>query len=157
MGYSEKLKRTLLTNVDIITIPTLTKLLPMSKVASRCFGRVSSFKTCRAFSECVLRSFSSCDGDIEKKATSDADINAEPKSSSKITRTPTNALILNVLNIEMWINSSGKEAKLCISGSNVNGFNSQQLLGHKNNKNLITITLQKTRLTRMEGHQLAQP
>jgi hypothetical protein len=43
----------------------------------------------------------------------------------------------------MGINSSGKEARLCISGSNVNGFNSQQLSGHKNNKNLITITLQK--------------
>jgi hypothetical protein len=82
-------------------------------------------------------------GDIIKKATSDADINAEPKSSRKITKIPTNALVSNVLSIEMGINSSGKEARLCISGSNVNGFNSQQLSGHKNNKNLITITLQK--------------
>jgi hypothetical protein len=69
-----------MTNAEMITIPTLTKLLVIKIVARR---RSGDSRQCRTIRDLFVPFFSRYDksvGESEKKATSDPDTSAEPIS-----------------------------------------------------------------------------
>ena len=74
--------------VEIITMPTLTRLLAISTVAKRRLGFSSRCKTIFPASEGVLFIMSSSLFVREKKAFSDADISAEQTSKRHIETIP---------------------------------------------------------------------
>jgi len=88
VGALEKSNSESTINVEIITIPTFTKLFPTRIVASRCWGLLSICKINFAVLFFLdLRLFRTA-GDKEKNATSDPEINADEIRSTAITANP---------------------------------------------------------------------
>ena len=85
--------------VEIITTPTFIKLIVISKVPSKSFGRSNNFKTSLyLISEPDLSSLKSL-GVKEKKAISEPDINAEINNKTIIAKILNTILIEKVLMI----------------------------------------------------------
>lgn len=82
--FSEKLKRFTLIYVEIITMPTLIKLLAIKIVAKSFFGFSSNVKIIFELRLFFSSRYFFSEGLIEKKATSDPDTKAEQISKKMI-------------------------------------------------------------------------
>ncbi len=102
-GLSVKSNISVVMKVEMMTIPTLMKLLLIRIVASRRSGLASNFSTRRDALVCMCDSLLRCPGFREKKATSEPDITAEPMS--RITMTTIPVMIPGVIGFKWMINS----------------------------------------------------
>ena len=112
IGSSLNSKMEVVIKVEIITIPTLMKLLLIRMVANNRSGFFNRACTLPDELVCKLCNLPFCVGPSEKKATSEPDMAADPNNKSKIAPNP--AIIPGVIGLsridENIINADEKDS-----------------------------------------------
>ena len=107
--------------VEIITIPTFTKLLTISMVANKCSGFFSNFNTSILFLLFFVFRLSKLAGDKEKNATSEPEIKAELSNNRIIIDSPKkldgSGFLKTILVNVLISNKNGSVSKINYVGS----------------------------------------